>query len=107
MVVFALGMDRDVASMNKSIDNLDLLAQLAADLATPIAKELQALFDRGGSKDDGVQLVAALERIALSAVAKKRESARHSARGTRLNADWQPSTAEVQYALDRGRRATA
>jgi len=67
LVVFALGMDRDVASMNKSIDNLDLLAQLAADLATPIAKELQALFDRGGSKDDGVQLVAALERIALRA----------------------------------------
>jgi hypothetical protein len=69
--------------------------------STPIAAELQALFDRGGSPADGVRLVEILERARAGAVTAKPRT-KEAGRGSHLPADWQPSLSEVAFALDRG-----
>ena len=69
---------------------------------TPIAAELQAHFDRGGSPADGVRLVAMLERAGARALAVIKPRKDATGRGSRLPADWQPSHSEAAFALDRG-----
>ncbi|AXK79954.1 hypothetical protein DW352_05140 [Pseudolabrys taiwanensis] len=68
---------------------------------TPIAAELQAHFDRGGTPADAVRLVEALERASKRALipAKERTS---EPRGTRLPTDWRPSASDIAFARDRG-----
>jgi len=66
--------------------------------ATPIAAELHAHFAAGGTVAEGMRLVELLERGAQ--MAKRRNEA--TGRGTRLPTDWQPTSSEVSFALDRG-----
>jgi hypothetical protein len=85
-----------------------LLAHKASDLAldlsgtTPLAAELKAHFERGGSTAEGVKLVAMLERAGARAMTVKPPPKHSATRGSRLPADWQPSHSEVAFALDRG-----
>lgn len=67
---------------------------------TPIALELQAHFEHGGSPAEGVRLVALLERAGAREAASK--SRPKESRGSRLPANWQPSPSEVTFARDRG-----
>jgi hypothetical protein len=69
---------------------------------TPIAAELQAHFDRGGSPAEGVRLVSILERAGARALAVVKPRKEATGRGSRLPADWQPSSSEAVFALDRG-----
>jgi hypothetical protein len=69
---------------------------------TPIAAELRAHFERGGSVADGVQLVAALERAVTRKLAGEPRSKQSAVRGSRLSAGWEPSIVDAQFALDRG-----
>jgi hypothetical protein len=67
---------------------------------TPIALELQAHFERGGTPAEGVRLVATLERAGARAIVPKPRA--KELRGSRLPASWLPSHAEVAFALNRG-----
>jgi len=78
-----------------SANQLDLIP---AAPATPIAAELHAHFAAGGTVAEGVRLVELLERGAQ--MAKRRNEA--IGRGTRLPVDWQLTSSEVSFALDRG-----
>jgi hypothetical protein len=78
-----------------SANQFDLIPALPA---TPIAAELHAHFAAGGTVADSVRLVELLERGAQTV--KRRKEA--TGRGSRLPVDWQPSSAEVAFALDRG-----
>jgi hypothetical protein len=79
---------------------LGLFGAERAGSITPIALELQAHFERGGSRAEGVRLVALLERAgARAAISKSRAK---ESRGSRLPANWQPSHSEVAFAVDRG-----
>jgi hypothetical protein len=71
-------------------------------LTTPIASELQAHFERGGSPAEAVRLVAMLERAGARAITAKPRTEETTGRGSRLAADWQPSHSEAAFALDRG-----
>jgi hypothetical protein len=82
--------------------DIDLFGRETVGLSTPIAEELHAHFERGGSVAEGVQLVAALERAVARRSAIEAPSKQSAARGTRLFAGWEPSTLDVQFALDRG-----
>jgi hypothetical protein len=77
------------------------LGLFGTDPATPIAAELQAHFDRGGSPAEGVRLVA-MERAGARALAVIKPRKESTGRGSRLPADWQPSHSEAAFALDRG-----
>lgn len=81
---------------------LALFGEAPAEPSTPIAAELHAHFERGGSIADGVRLVAMLERAGARALALAKPRKEASGRGSRLPADWQPSPSEVAFALDRG-----
>jgi hypothetical protein len=78
-----------------SANQFDLISALPA---TPIAAELHAHFAAGGTVADSVRLVELLERGAQTV--KRRKEA--TGRGSRLPVDWQFSSAEVAFALDRG-----
>jgi hypothetical protein len=71
------------------------------DAPTPIARELQAHFEAGGTEAEAVRLVAALERLALRSN-RQQLSKRWVGKGSRLSEDWQPSAADVDFALERG-----
>lgn len=70
--------------------------------STPIALEPHDHFAQGGSADDGVRLVEALERNALAVTAHKSREKNSSARGTRLSPDWGPSLSDLASAMERG-----
>ena len=80
----------------------DLFGEASVDSATPITEELKAHFARGGSVDEAVRLVAALERLVLTRARDGRRPKEHTVRATRLRTDWQPSPADVQFGLGRG-----
>src|SRR5262249_17684441 len=63
-----------------------------------IAAELHAHFASGGTAAEGVRLVELRERGARTA--KLRNEA--NGRGSRLPINWQPSPAEVTFAVERG-----
>jgi hypothetical protein len=81
---------------------LDLFGSDSADWPTPIANELRAFFDRGGSTAEAVQLVSALERAAARTLVGGPRSKQQSGRGSRLCANWQPSAPDVEFAIGRG-----
>lgn len=80
---------------------LALFGEAPAEPSTPIAAELHAHFERGGSPADGVKLVEILERAGARSLTTTKPRAKQE-RGSRLPVDWQPSPAEVAFALDRG-----
>jgi hypothetical protein len=74
-----------------------------ADLPlTPIAAELHAHFERGGSAGDAIRLVEMLERVSIRVLAISNARRSAESRGSRLAADWLPSAAEIAFAIDRG-----
>jgi hypothetical protein len=76
----------------------DLSSSISA--VTPIAAELHQHFASGGSIVDGVRLVALLERVTGKRAASNRQAFDRQ-RGSRLPPDWQPSMADVAFAIDR------
>src|SRR5579872_2058898 len=75
------------------------LAVQAERPCTPIAKKLHAHFMSGGSISDSIRLVE-MEELATAPTARSRRPS--TRRGSLLAADWQPSTTDVAYAVDRG-----
>jgi hypothetical protein len=71
------------------------------DSRTPIARELKAFLERGGSPDGAVALVAGMER-AFNRLPARKTPEKSSCRGTRLTADWQPSQSDTEFAIGRG-----
>lgn len=89
--------------MVSEVDDLDLFASdQSAKCRTPIARELQIHFDSGGSVEDAIRLVAALERAFQFKRLESREARKVPARGSRLDPEWHPSEGELQFALTRG-----
>ena len=80
---------------------LALFSGLPGCTDTPIAAEMQAHFDRGGTPADGVRLVAMLERAAARALTIVKPKNEAAGRGSRLPADWTPSHSEVAFARAR------
>lgn len=80
---------------------LALFGSAAECPQTPIAAELYAHFERGGSPAEGVRLVAMLERAGARALAVVKPRKEATGRGSRLPPDWQPSPSEAAFALDR------
>jgi hypothetical protein len=78
----------------------DLFSEISPTL-TPIAAALSAHFADGGSIADGVRLVGTLER-ALNQVPARINNRATAARGSCLPPEWQPSLADISYALERG-----
>jgi hypothetical protein len=73
------------------------------DPRTPIANEVRAHFNRGGSQDDAVALIAALERVMLvRRPVGTSQSVNSKERGTRLLPKWEPSADDVRFAIARG-----
>ncbi len=71
----------------------------AAYPRTPIAVELRAHFERGGTTAEGVRLVEMLERMLSRSPAKRKPAAN---RGSRLLPNWCPSEGEIWFAVNRG-----
>jgi hypothetical protein len=69
---------------------------------TPIATRLAEHFMRGGSVDEAIRLVGALEHAAMHSCAGTTRTARPDKRGSRLSPDWRPSAEDLRYALGRG-----
>jgi hypothetical protein len=70
-----------------------------APASTPIAQELEAYFERGGSIEGAVQFVAALERAGRRAQPSRKQK---QARGCRLPLNWSPARADFDFAMERG-----
>ena len=68
--------------------DLDLFGRETDSASTPIAKELQAHFDRGGSVAEAVHLVAALERAGARISGVQPRSKQAAERGSRLCPNW-------------------
>jgi hypothetical protein len=69
---------------------------------TQIAAELHRHFTEGGSISDGIKLVEVLERAETRSFIAPRSRISEAKRGSRLPADWRPSSAEISFAVDRG-----
>src|SRR5262249_13765614 len=69
---------------------------------TPIATMLAEHFMRGGSADEAISLVGALERAAMHSYARTTRTSQPDKRGNRLSPDWKPSPEDLRYAQDRG-----
>ena len=77
----------------------DLFDETSSAALTPIARELEAYFARGGPVDGAVQFVAALERANKRALPVRRQD---QGRGSRLPAEWRPTPHEMHFAIARG-----
>ena len=78
----------------------DLFEQDVERALPLIAAALSAHIAGGGSISEGVRLVETLER-ALNRRPKVAKNGSAQTRGSRLSPDWQPSTSDFAYALDR------
>jgi hypothetical protein len=102
--IYLLGQGEAMKSLTTTARSagVDLFGHETVGFSTPIAEELQAHFERGGSVAEGVQLVAALERAIARRSAAESRSKQAAARGSRLLASWEPSQLDVRFALERG-----
>lgn len=81
-------------------ENADFFtAGSSAPALTPIAQELEAYFERGGSIEGAVQFVAALERASRRVRPSRNQK---QARGCRLPLNWFPASDDFGFALERG-----
>jgi hypothetical protein len=71
--------------------------------STPIAAALYDHFARGGTIEEGLRLVEALERVTTKPRSRPKEPV---ARGSRLSAAWEPSAGDISFAVARGMTPT-